>query len=81
MRRHSWYIHTMKTISDTLRKAVAGCGLSDNKLSELSGVNRLSLGRFMRGSQLLRMEQAEMLAAFFGLELKPAKRGGKKPKG
>lgn len=81
MERTRCYNYTMKTLSDTLKKAITESGLSDKRLGELTGVNRLSIGRFMAGTQYLSMAQAEMLAVFFGLELKPAQRRGKKSKG
>lgn len=63
----------MNTIRKSLKQAIAGSGLSDKRLGELSGVNRLSIGRFMQDRTSLSLEQAEMLAKFFGLELKPAR--------
>jgi hypothetical protein len=33
--------------------------------------------RFVRGSQYLRLDMADRLAGFFGLELRPAKRKGR----
>ncbi len=37
-----------------------------------TGVARASIMRFVRGSQSLRLDMAERLAAHFGLELIPA---------
>ncbi|HEX72727.1 MAG TPA: XRE family transcriptional regulator [Candidatus Hydrogenedentes bacterium] len=64
----------MKTITDVLKKMIANCGISDKRLGELAGVNRNSIARFMRGDTGLSLDQAENLALFFGLELKPARR-------
>lgn len=74
----------MKTVSDMLKKAVAESGLSFLEIERRSDVNRLSISRFMRGMTGLSLEQADMLAEFFGLVLVPEERvmpsgkGGKK---
>ena len=59
----------MPPITDTLKEAIRDCGLSNRKLQELSGVNRNSIARFMRGSTGLTLVQAEMLVEFFGIKL------------
>ena len=61
----------MKT---TLKQAIRDCGLSDQRLGKLAGVNRLSLRRFLNGETSLSLEAAERLAEFFGLELRPTDR-------
>lgn len=63
----------MKTISQTLREKVIESGLSQFQLYRESGVNRVSIGRFLAGRTGLSMEQLDMLAVYFGLELRPAK--------
>jgi len=64
---------SMDTIQDTLKKAISDSGLSGYELERQTGVNRLSIGRFMRGITGLSMEQAQMLADYFGLALLPVK--------
>lgn len=61
----------MKSIGDTLKKAIRDSGLSDRNLKIQTGVNRQSIGRFTSGQTSLTLEQAERLAQFFGLELRP----------
>jgi hypothetical protein len=69
------YNSSMPPIADILKEAIRTCGLSDRKLESLSGVNRNSICRFMRGSTGLSLEQADMLVEFFGIELHPRDHG------
>ena len=59
----------LKNLTDTLRDAINGSGLAFIELERRSGVIRQSLMKFARGEQSLRLDQADKLAAFFGLEL------------
>jgi predicted transcriptional regulator len=59
----------MGQITDILKDAIQNSGLSNKKLGILSGVNRNSIARFLRGSTGLSLEQAEMLVEFFGIKL------------
>ena len=72
------YAHTMKTIRDTLTKAIRDSGLSDRSLGIQAEVNRQSIARFVSGQTSLTLEQAERLAQFFGLELRPVAKKGRK---
>jgi plasmid maintenance system antidote protein VapI len=65
-------IDTMATISETLRQAVRDSGLPLQQIAEAAGVERASLSRFIRGQRTLRLDMADRLAAYFGLQLKPA---------
>ena len=56
------------SITDTLRRAIADCGLSFIELERRTGVKRQSLMKFARGEQSLRLDKADALAAYFGLE-------------
>lgn len=71
----------MDTVTDSIKKAVQDSGLSIRNLSKLSGVPRIPLNRFMNGQTELRLSMVDLLAEFFGLELKPVekkkKRGNK----
>lgn len=69
---HHVIIITMN-IQDTLKRAIEESGLSQRGLSNVAGVNRLSIMRFMRGETSLSLEQADRLAEFFGLVLVPEK--------
>ena len=63
--------NVMKTssLSNVLRQAVAECGLSFKALERETGVLRQSLMKFARGEQSLRLDVADKLADYFGLEL------------
>jgi len=69
--RDLWYVNTMKPISEPLKEVIRASGLSDRNLGIQTGVNRQSIGRFVSGQTSLTLEQAERLAEFFGLELRP----------
>ena len=56
-------------MTDPLRKVIVDSGLSMLRLSKETGVNRASLMRFVRGDTSLRLDVADKLAAYFGLEL------------
>jgi transcriptional regulator with XRE-family HTH domain len=59
-------------MSDVLREAIEASGLSLLKLQQETGVNRSSLSRFLRGDRSLRLDVADKLAEFLGLQLTPA---------
>ncbi len=63
----------MVEFGDILRNAVQASGLSMRQLSIASGVNRISLMRFMTGAMDLNLHAASKLADYFGLELRPKK--------
>jgi plasmid maintenance system antidote protein VapI len=68
-------------ISDLLRRTIAeaveGRRTNYKALERETGVTRASIQRFVRGTQFLRLDMADRLAGFFGLELRPAKRKGR----
>ena len=66
------------TMTQTLRKSVRASGLSLYAIAASSGLKRPSLSRFTAGTQSLRLDFADKLAAFFDLELKPAARRPRK---
>ena len=61
-----------KTLTETLRQAIADSGLPFAELERKTGVIRQSLMKFVPGEQSLRLDMADKLAEFFGLELGPA---------
>ena len=63
------------SISEPLRRAIAGSGLAHIALERATGVQRGSIARFMAGTQSLRLDKADALAAFFGLGLRPKRKG------
>jgi hypothetical protein len=62
-------------LSDVLRKAILDSGLSFQALERETGVLRQCLMKFVRGEQSLRLDMAGRLAAYFGLELRPKRKG------
>lgn len=60
-------------ISRLLRRTIVESGVSYNALQKATGVTRASIMRFVRGDQSLRLDMADRLAEYFGLELR--KRG------
>lgn len=61
-------------LTDTLRRAIAESELSLYAIAQGSGIDRASLTRFRDGERSLRLDKADLLAAYFGFELKPVKR-------
>jgi plasmid maintenance system antidote protein VapI len=62
-------------ISDLLRRRIAESGIPLKRLERETGVTRASIMRFVRGSQFLRLDMADRLAAYFGLELRTKRKG------
>lgn len=78
-RRQCVTIDTMPArtpITDILRQAIVDSGLPLLKVAEATGVERASISRFVHGERSLRLDIADRLATYFGLELQ-AKRKGK----
>jgi plasmid maintenance system antidote protein VapI len=63
------------SLSDVFRRAIAGSGVPLIALARATGVQRMSIARFLRGDTSLRLDKAEKLAAYFGLELRPKRKG------
>ncbi len=63
-------------ISKRLREAIIESGIPLLQIEQATGVQRASLSRFLNGKQSLRLDIADKLAVYFGLELKPAKKKG-----
>jgi hypothetical protein len=64
-----------KTMSDVLREAVIVSGMAHVAIERATGVKRGSIMRFLRGETSLRLDKADALAALFGLELRPTRKG------
>lgn len=58
-----------KTMTETLRAAIADSGLSFSELERQTGVLRQCLMKFARSEQSLRLDHADRLATFFELRL------------
>ncbi len=61
------------TITAEIRKALAESG-SLYRVAKETGVQRASLIRFLRGDQSLRLDKADILAAYFGIEVRRKRR-------
>ena len=64
----------LDTITETLRQTIAESGMSFKGLETATGVKRQSLMKFARGEQSLRLDIADKLAEYFGLELQQTKK-------
>ena len=60
-------------ITEPLRRAIQESGITSKALERETGLKRPSIVRFRRGDQSLRLDLADKLAAYFGLELVPIK--------
>ena len=58
-------------ITEALRNAIAKSGMAYNAIERVTGVKRQSILHFMRGEQSLRLNIADRLAVYFGLEVRP----------
>lgn len=61
-------------LSDQIREAVAGSGLSVYAVAKGAGIPEPSLHRFMHGTRGLTLESAEKVAEFFEMRLTRPKR-------
>jgi plasmid maintenance system antidote protein VapI len=62
--------HDPVPMTDTLRRAIVESGVTYKALSRETGVARASIQRFVDGRQSLRLDMADRIAAFYGLELR-----------
>lgn len=62
-------------LTAALRRVILESGLSFKALEQETGVLRQSLMKFVRGKQSLRLDMADRLVAYFGLELRPKRKG------
>ena len=60
-------------LTDPLRQAIIESGLPLLRLANETGIARASLIRFVRGDTSIRLDIADRLAVYFGLELQPTK--------
>ena len=61
-------------MTDAIKKAIEKSGQSLYRMEAGSGVNRNCIMRFMRDETSLRLDNADLLAAYFDLELTRKKR-------
>jgi plasmid maintenance system antidote protein VapI len=58
-----------ESITDVLRRTITDSGVSYKALSGATGVARASIQRFVDGRQSIRLDMADRLAAYFGLNV------------
>ncbi|MDZ4689033.1 MAG: helix-turn-helix transcriptional regulator [Planctomycetaceae bacterium] len=65
-------------MADALKAAIEASGMPFLTLEQETGVTRQSLMAFVKGQRTLRLDMADKLAVYFGLDVRPAtKRKGK----
>ncbi len=62
---------TKQSIADTLKAAILASELPFLTLEQQTGVTRQSLMSFVKDERTLRLDMADKLAVYFGLELRP----------
>jgi len=65
-----------KTITELLREALADAE-SVRAVARATGLTHVALARFLKGQQSLRLDLADRLAAYFGIECRRTRRKGK----
>lgn len=69
---------TKQPMADALKAAIEASGMPFLTLEQETGVTRQSLMAFVKGQRTLRLDMADKLAVYFGLDVRPAtKRKGK----
>ncbi len=58
------------TMTEALKRAIAESGMAHIAIERATGVKRASIMRFLRGEQSLRLDLADRLAAYFGIEVR-----------
>jgi plasmid maintenance system antidote protein VapI len=61
-------------MTQALRRVITESGMAHIAIARKAGVQRMSIVRFLSGRQSLRLDAADKLAAFFGLEVVQRKR-------
>lgn len=59
------------TLTNVLRAAIEGSGLTRYRIAKETGIPEGNLGRFLRGEMSIRLDKADRLAAYLGLRLTP----------
>jgi plasmid maintenance system antidote protein VapI len=61
-------------LTEGLRDAIAKSGMSYYAIERATGVTRPSIIYFMRGEKTIRLNIADRLADYFGLEVRPRRK-------
>ena len=62
---------TKPTLTDVLRNAIEESGLTQYRIADGTGIPATSIMRFVRGETALRLDKADRLVAYLGLQLVP----------
>lgn len=62
------------TLTEALKAAIEQSGLTRYRIAKDTGITEASLCRFMQGETSLRLDKADLLVTYLGLELKPTSR-------
>jgi len=62
-------------LTEALQNAIAKSGMAFNAIERATGVKRQSIRYFMRCERTLRLNIADRLAVYFGLEVRPKRTG------
>ncbi|MFZ1933869.1 MAG: helix-turn-helix transcriptional regulator [Thermoguttaceae bacterium] len=57
------------TMTNALKAAITESGLTRYRIAKDTGIDEAALMRFMRGETSLRLDKADVLAEYLGLEL------------
>ena len=57
------------SVSEALKRAILDSGKSLKRIAGESGVERMSISRFLSGAQSLRLDKADTLCQYFGIEI------------
>lgn len=58
-----------QTLTDVLKTAIGQCGVTRYRIAKDTGITEPSLCLFMQGKSSLRLDKADVLADYLGLEL------------
>lgn len=64
-------IQPISPLAEPLKQAIVESGLPLLTLEQRTGVLRANIMRFVRGETSMRLDNADKLAAYFGLSLQP----------
>jgi transcriptional regulator with XRE-family HTH domain len=62
------------TMTEVLKAAIEESGLTRYRIAKDTGIDEAALMRFMRGEQSIRLDKADVLADYLGLELRPKRK-------
>ena len=60
------------TLTEILRATIEQSGLTRYRIAKETRIPESHLGRFIRGEMSIRLDKADRLAAYLGLQLEPA---------